>query len=239
MLQTSRQIFVTLALAGGLSACGSKANTAEQTAQAATAPAETTAMAATPASASAPAPAETTAPEAAATFDLNSVPVTSATLSQFPYLSGIKGYSVSTSNSEIFDFDRSYLYDGKALIPVEGKVSRRFFSPDESDKKASELMIQRNYEELLKGLGATKVYSGKISKEALDKVGQDEAYKHGKWTNDTDRETETYVIRQKDKEIWTQVTPLGSDGGYVLSVTERTAMPQQAGLLKADELKKN
>jgi hypothetical protein len=165
--------------------------------------------------------------------------VTSAPLTQFPYLSGLKGYSVSTSNSENYDFERSYLYDGKNLIAVEGKVSRRMFSPDESDKKASELMIQRNYEELLKGLGATKIHSGKMSKEALEKIGQDEAYKHGKWANDTDRETETYVIRQKDREIWTQVTPLGSDGGYVLSVTERSAMPQHAGLLKADELKKN
>lgn len=233
MLQTSRHLFVALALAGGLSACGSKDKATEQVAETpATAP-ET--AAAPDATASEPAAVADTA--RAATFDINTVPVTSAELGTFPYLSPLKDYTVNTSNSEELDFERSYVYDGKNLIPVEGKVSQRLF--DDGEKKASELMIQRNYDDLLKTLGATKVHSGMVPRAAIDKIGQDEVYKHGKWVISTDYVTNTYVIRQKNKEVWVQVTALGSGGDYAITVTERAPMPQQASIMKADELKKN
>ena len=235
MLQTSRHLFVALALASGLSACGSKDKTTEQTAEAA-APAAPAPTETTPTTSAATAAVADTAK--AATFDIYTVPVTSAELGSFPYLSPLKGYSVNTSNSEEFDFERSYVYDGTNLVPVEGKVSQRLIDVNSDEKKASELMIQRNYEDLLKTLGATKVHSGKVAQAALDKVGSDEAYKHGKWVLSTDHTTDTYVIRQKNKEVWVQVTPLGSDGNYAVNVTERAAMPQQATIMKADELKK-
>ncbi|GAA4050690.1 hypothetical protein GCM10022409_41790 [Hymenobacter glaciei] len=234
MLQTFRPFLIALTLASGLTACGNKDKTVEQTT-------ETTAtVSETPAAA--PAASETTATAdtaKAATFDINTVPVTSAELGTFPYLSPLKGYSVNTSNSEEYDFERSYVYDGKNLVPVEGKVSQRLIDEDSGEKKASQLMIQRNYEDLLKGLGAVKVSSSKVAQAAIDKIGSDEAYKHGKWVLSTDYVTDTYVIRQKNKEVWTQVTPLGSDGNYAINVTERAAMPQQATIMKADELKKN
>ena len=231
---TNPCFLLALAFAGSLTACGSKDKATEQSTETTATVSETTAAA--PA-ASKPAAEVDTAK--AATFDINTVPVTSAELGSFPYLSPLKGYSVNTSNSEEFDFERSYVYDGKNLVPVEGKVSQRFIDVNSGEKKASELMIQRNYEDLLKTLGATKVHSGKMAKAAIDKIGPDEAYKHGKWVLSTDQTTDTYVIRQKNKEVWVQVTPLGGDGNYAINVTERAAMPQQATIMKADELKKN
>lgn len=235
-----KRTFLPLALFVVLAACGKKDNTTEETATSTAAPA-TEAPAATATSSEIPAASEaapaTTA--SAAIFDISTVPVTGADLGKFPYLSGLQGYEVNTLNSEDLDFDRSYIYDGKQLVPVEGKVSRRIF--DDQGKKASELMIMRNYENLLKDLGATTVFVGKTPREAIDKVGgYDAVYKHGgKWSISPDRETATYVIRQKDKEVWVQVTPLGSDGDYALDVLERAAMPQQVTTIKADELKKN
>lgn len=235
MNSTSRSLFVALALTSGLASCGSKAKITEVTAEApAVASAEAPAAATTaPAS---PEPAASTQP--AGTFDLSTVPVSEANLGQFPYLTVLKDYSVNTSNSVSYDFERSYLYDGKNIIAVEGKVARQLISPDNSDKKASQLMIQRNYADLLKSLGAVQVSTGNTPQAAVDKIGEDEFRKHMKWAADPSDETDTYVIRQKDKEVWVQVTPL-SDGNYALNVTERAAMPQQAGLMKADELKKN
>ena len=231
-----RYLFIACTLDSGLSACGSKdqGQTAGQTAETASAVAE--APAAAPAAARPAAGADTAT---AAAFDISTIPITSAELGRFPYLSPLKDYSVNTTNSEEFDFERSYVYDGRNLMPVEGKVSQRLFDVNSGEKKASELMIQRNYEDLLKGLGAVKVHSGEVAQTAIDKVGSDEVYKRGKWVLSTDHVTDTYVIRQKNKEIWTQVTPLGSDGNYAINVTERAAMPQQATIMKADELKKN
>jgi hypothetical protein len=233
-MNTNQHVLLAFALAGSLTACGSKDKTTAQTTETTAAVSEATAAA--PAT-SAPAAAADTAKTA--TFDINTVPVTSAELGSFPYLSPLKGYSVNTSNSEEFDFERSYVYDGKSLMPVEGKVSQRLIELNSGEKKASELMIQRNYEDLLKSLGAVKVYSGVLDPAAIDKVGSDEVYKHGKWVLSDNHVTDTYVIRQKNKEVWVQVTPLGGDGNYAINVTERAAMPQQATIMKADELKKN
>ena len=233
-MTTNPRLIFALALAGSLSACGSKDKTAEHP------PATTATVTGTSAAApTAAQPAAVADTAKTATFDINVVPVTSAELGTFPYFSPLKGYSVNTSNSEDFDFERSYVYDGKNLVPVEGKVSQRLVGVNSGEKKASELMIQRNYEDLLKTLGATKVHSGKVDQVAFDKIGQDEAYKHGKWVLSTDRATDTYVIRQKNKEVWVQVTPLGSDGDYAINVTERAAMPQQATIMKADATKAN
>ncbi|MBO2011066.1 hypothetical protein [Hymenobacter negativus] len=231
MNSTPRHFLVALALASGLTACGSKDQPAEQS---------------TPPTAAAPAPAETAATpdaspaattEPAATFDLSKVPVSSADLGVFPYLAPLPGYEVNTSNSESFDFERSYIFDGQNIIAVEGKVSRRLLEPAADAKTASDLMIQRNYEELFKKLGAMKVADTQVPKEAVDKIGGDEYYKHNGKIDGENTPVYTYVIRQKDKEVWMQLEL--ASGDYRLNVTERAPMAQQATTLKADELKKN
>lgn len=235
MKRTLRYLSLAFAITATLSACGSKDKAEETITETQT----VTTSTAVPAPEETPETTPATASASPATFDINTVPVSAANLGGFPYLSALKGYEVNTSNSEDYDFEMAYVYDGKNLVPVEGKVSQRLFDESNGEKKASELMIQRNYETLLTGLGAVKVFAGKVPQEAIDKVGSDEVYKHGKWSVSTDHETSTYVIRQKDKEVWAQVTPLGSDGNYNLTVTERAAMPQQATVLPAEELKKN
>jgi hypothetical protein len=165
------------------------------------------------------------------------VPVSTADLGVFPYLAPLPGYEVNTSNSESFDFERSYIFDGQNIIAVEGKVSRRLLEPGADAKKASDLMIQRNYEELFKKLGAVKVADTQVPKEAVDKIGSDEYYKHNGKIDGQNGPVYTYVIRQKDKEVWLQLEL--ASGDYRLNVTERAPMDQQATTLKADELKKN
>ena len=165
------------------------------------------------------------------------MPVSSADLGQFPYLAPLPGYEVNTSNSENFEFERSYIYDGQNIIAVEGKVSRRLLDAVDSDKKASDLMIQRNYEELFKKLGAMKVSDTKVPEEAVKKIGTDEYYNHNGKIDGQNVPVYTYVIRQKDKEVWMQLEL--ASGDYRLNVTERAPMAQVATTLKADELKKN
>ncbi|UOQ73848.1 hypothetical protein [Hymenobacter cellulosilyticus] len=222
-----------LTLAGSVALFGCKAKTAEADATDAAATTETTATA--PTETTAAAPTEAAATTAAGTFDINTVPVTSANLGTWPYLSALKGYKTNYDSDSVgFDFDRAYVYDGKNIVAVEGKIVSRRFRPADSDKPASELMMQRNYENLVKSLGGTKVFSGEVPEDAIKKIGETEYLKHD---NDITRAADTYVIRQKDKEVWVQVQPTGSD--YVLNVIEKAAMPQQAGVVGATELKKN
>ena len=220
-----------------LSGCGSK-DKADETATDVTATTETTTTEVpaetTPAET---APAETAAGSAAATFDLSKVPVSTANLGRFPYVSGPKGYKFpNPSDSAYYEFDRSYVYDGKQLIPIEGKVLRRQYRVIDEAKKTSELMQQRNYETLIKNLGGVQVSSGELPSEAVEKVGRDAYNKNGGGISSGDQ-VDTYVIRQKDKEVWIQLHP--GETYMNINVTERAAMPQQVSTIPADELKKN
>jgi len=238
--RTSLLAALTLALAAGsLAACDRKAKDqaaeASQTSQ--TSPAPTAAVATTPAAPAAEATAATTTAPATATFDINSVPVSSAALGRFPYLSKLPGYKLNTSSDSIdFAFDRYYVYDGKQLLPVEGHVLRREYIVIDSKKRTSDLMIQRNYENLIKSLGGALINSGTISSEAKEKIGTEEYRKHNTDPGSSDQ-VNSYVIRQKDKEVWVQVK---TDNYHInLDVVEKAAMPQQAKVMAADELKKN
>lgn len=233
MISTSRSLFVALALTSGLASCGSKAKTTEQTVQTAATPE------ATPAAATTTPASETAAPAAqpAAAFDLNSVPVSTASLGAFPYLNKMPGYKINTSSDSIaFEFDRYYVYDGKQLLPIEGRVLRREYIVVDDNKRASDLMIQRNYENLVKSLGGVLVASGKVPSETVEKLGREEYRKHNTVPS-SDDQVNTYVIRQKAKEVWVQVK---TDAYHInLDVVEKATMPQQATVTSAAELKKN
>jgi hypothetical protein len=232
-MKTTIRLVASCALLGLLASCGKK-DAAEDTA---TTTETTTAATAAEAPTTTEAPAETAAATTApgATFDLSTVPVSSASLGAWPYLSGLKGYHTAyDSDSTGFDFDRAYVYDGKNLVAVEGRIVSRHFRPVDSEKPASELMQQRNYENLIKSLGGVKVSSGEVSQDAIKAIGEDEYEKHD--TN-ISGPADTYVIRQKDKEVWVQMQPTGSD--YVLNVIEKAGMQQQAGVVNAADIKKN
>jgi OOP family OmpA-OmpF porin len=231
MHQNPRLLFAALTLAGGLSACGHQDQTAEQasppTTAAAPAPTET---------APSETPATTTAAPAAA-FDVSTVPVSTAALGSFPYVAGLKNFELNTTNSKDFEFERAYVYDGTTLQTIEGKVSRRLFEVDRSSevgKKMSELLIDRNLDNQLKALGAVKVWTGIIPKETIEKIGGNTVfYQHSSTGNDS--EGDTYLIRQKDKQIWVQTST--SADSYRIDVVEKAGMPELTTVLKADELK--
>lgn len=225
-------------LLGTLAGCGSQDKAAEDTSTVTTTEATATAPAQqTPAAPTAPASAPP-ASGTTATFDINSVPLSTADLGTFPYVGGMKGYSVNSSSDSVdYEFDRSYLYDGKNLLAVEGHALRREFNPKDRDKQASELMIRRNYENWVKSVGGTKVFSGVIPSDAVKAAGGEEITHKGGLSNYTNAEYDVYLIRQKDKEVWVQLQKPSTQ--YYLNMVERAAMPQQVSTVKAADIKKN
>lgn len=237
MLTSRLPLLAALVLAAGLSACGSKDQAAEQDKITTVTTAGSGAPVPVPAAGVAVTTPDATTPTPAtdATFDLSTVPVSAANMGSFPYLSRLPGYHVGyDSDSVDYEFDRLYVYDGQHMLPVEGHVLRREYRSVNNKKETSELMIERNYENLVKSMGGVKVWAGKIPDEAVATIRDD--YNKYKGLS-TDTPTDTYLIRQKDKEVWVQLLP-GSDR-YTLNVVERAAMPQKLTVTPAAELKKN
>lgn len=128
-------------------------------------------VAATPA-ASAPAPvAAASAPAvagAASTFDINSVPVTTAAPPPFPYLDWPAKLPDNARRSEDSDFDRVYMVAGTDLRPVEGRVSVRTYSL--SGAKLSQFAAERNYDNALKAIGAVAVSKMQPNEKAFTEL---------------------------------------------------------------------
>ena len=118
------------------------------------------------------------------------------------------GYYIS--GVETKEFDAHKFYDGKTLVPVEGKVSIVTYRPKESLKPVpSELQIRRNYSNAIKKIG------GKILFE-----GRSEAYEDNRYN----REVLTANIVRENVEVWTDVWSMGDD--YTVTVVEKQLMRQ-------------
>lgn len=229
-------LIVPLALA--LAACKPKeeapaAPAAQQSAPeaAATAP---TAGAAAPASA---APAGTP-------FDLDTVPVSTASLPPFPYV-GLPSEVKTIAADELKEFDRTHVLAGKQLRQVEGKISHRSFSL--SLIGMSPLGAHRNYETALKQLGATRVDTvsprdpafveangGDLSAIAQKKLGL-----IGPPSESTEADIpnfEQYLLRTPTANIWISFYIFDNDNNVGVRVVEEKALQQTVSLIPAAQL---
>lgn len=107
-----------------------------------------------------PAPVQATPKSAqrdvpAGTFDVNSVPITKAPLPPFPYIDWPSGLPTGSGQANVEEFDRRYVIAGQKALPVEGRIELREFS--NTNAKLSTIGSQRNYENALKAIGATRV----------------------------------------------------------------------------------
>ncbi|QYF94358.1 OmpA family protein [Massilia sp. PAMC28688] len=147
----------TLVMASAVVLTGCNKKQADATPDAVVAPAPAAAETAAAAPAPAANPAATPAPVAApgASFDINSVPMSTATLPPFPYLDWPAKLEEGQRNEEEQEFDGVSVIAGTDVRPVEGRVSRRYYSL--SNAKLSKLAAERNYEAALKAMGAVQV----------------------------------------------------------------------------------
>jgi outer membrane protein OmpA-like peptidoglycan-associated protein len=213
---------------------------------AATAP-PAVAATATPTAAVPPAekPAAAAAPAAPTGFDPSTAPVVSPQLGAFPYFSLIDGYeplsvknhpgnSAREHNKDVA-FDRYEFFDGVKIIPVEG----RLYTTMAVGKGASFFQVKKTYEKLIKDMGGVTVWEGKgqVMKDA--KLKFEEARHRGRYVPE-DAQYGVYMVRTPDREVWVETNKnWGSDDdSYWLTVVEKKALPMEASVLPAAEMKK-
>ncbi len=164
-------------------------------------------------------------------FDVHTVPLSAATLPPFPYI----GMPPVESEDKISDiktnFDRKFFLAGNKLVAVEGRAETR--RVHRNDTKLSAIEIQRNYQNLLKTLGAVRV--GAVSSTDENFQAKAGAPVVDVWSKldlqQLPGEYETYVVRTPDKTIW-----FGFGFGIYteVQVVEEQAMKQSITLIKTD-----
>jgi OmpA-OmpF porin, OOP family len=182
------------------------------------------------------------APAAAATpFDPRGVPVSTAKIPPFPLVDRPEG--AENYRKEEKNFDRAYVIAGGELRAVEGRVSERWFPP--SAVKMSQLEAWRNYENVLKGLGAVRVDKVHPADKAfIDRNGGDAEAVLKKLrlpniekTIPSDVPTySAWLLRTPEKNYWISYAIFDGENNVSLLVVEEKAMEQTVKLIKADEM---
>ncbi len=227
-------IAVTAVTLGG---CSSKPETA-----ATPATGNASAAAAVTANANAPATPTPAAP-AIAGFDPASVAIGTAPTGAWPYFSLIDGYQPMTIKTSPGDssrdfvrdvsYDRYEFFDGKKMIPVEGRLS----TARALGKGASIFQVEKTYEKLVHDLGGVTVWEG-TGQQVLDAKLKFADQRH-RGLYMLEHETGgTYVVRTPTSEIWVEVWKRwqDEDESYWLTIVEKKALEMKARMLDAEQM---
>jgi hypothetical protein len=201
---------MSLACVGALllAGCGKKHAETATNETASTEAATTNATEAPPAASP---PASEAAPAAAAPFDKSKIPVSAVALGAFPYLSLPAGYTPSSEKT--LDMARYPVWVGDHFEWVEGKVyDARISSAEGKDYSAYEM--RRNIEALVEQAGGVKITDKAPSSEAMKQVDKDRVTFDDSINEIASDTIETFLIHQKDRDIWVQFVSTDSHGSW-------------------------
>lgn len=166
-------------------------------------------------------------------FNIENIPISTVTLGDFPYIALPEGYQFYDGTS--VNFEKTPFWTGQNIEFIEGKLYSAIIKPKENHKEGSFLELQRNIEDVIKQLGGQKIVNSQISKADLDKIPEKFRVDYVSGLGDIyNNPTETFLIRQADKNIWLQLTQSGSGAG--LLVAETKALQITAKALTSDQL---
>ena len=168
------------------------------------------------------------------------IPISNADLGQFPYVKTLPNFSArNQSDSLTIEQNRTYFFDGKTYLIIDGQVSsQKLTVTDDKKKIPSEFQIIQEFDKVVSTLGGKKIFAGKLSEEALKKMGVPDLVELGATHQVAPSAyygVVEYVIKTPTKEVWLQVVPasIGSEF-YTLLVVEK-----QSSLLGLNTNKEN
>ncbi|BCX72250.1 OmpA family protein [Acinetobacter bereziniae] len=169
------------------------------------------------------------------TFDLSQIPISNITLGQFPYISLPNGYQFHDATK--VNFEKIPFWTGQHIQNIEGQLYSAAIQQNEDYKEGSFLELQRNLENVIQQLGGKQITMSKIPQQALDKLPQKFQVDYVAGLGDVfNNPTQTFVVRQANKNIWFQLTQTGN-GNAGLLVAETKPVEITAKVLNSDQLK--
>ncbi|WP_151805961.1 OmpA family protein [Acinetobacter bereziniae] len=169
------------------------------------------------------------------TFDLSQIPISNITLGQFPYISLPNGYQFHDATK--VNFEKIPFWTGQHIQNIEGQLYSAAIQQNEDYKEGSFLELQRNLENVIQQLGGKQITMSKIPQQALDKLPQKFQVDYVAGLGDIfNNPTQTFVVRQANKNIWFQLTQTGN-GNAGLLVAETKPVEITAKVLNSDQLK--
>ncbi len=241
------RLLLSVSSAIALAACSQETATVSNQAASAASGAVSAASASAPAAASAPVAITAAVTAPAQVFNIESLPVSTVPLGQFPYFSLPANYkSYGQGKDSVREYARFPFFVGDRIQMVEGKMYSTQFAyyvgTERVEQNFSPFEVEKNLDSVVAQLGGTKVFGGKIPedvkglwKEAFEKNFSN-TYEFGAGFGEP---VFTYVIRRNDGNIWVYYTtsPSVYGDGYLVVVQEK-GFAATAKILDAGEMKK-
>lgn len=202
------------------------------------------ANAATTANASAPDNAAAAAAPAVIGFDSASAPSGTAPTGAWPYFSLMDGYEPMTLKNHPGDasreftrdvsYDRYEFFDGKKMIPVEG----RLYTARALGTGVSIFQAEKTYQKLVHDLGGVTVWEGG-GQEILDAKLKFADQRHRGIYRIEGEKGATYMVRTPTSEIWVEIWKRWQDDdeSYWLTIVEKKGLEMKARMLDAEQMK--
>ncbi|UKB82333.1 hypothetical protein LF887_15105 [Chryseobacterium sp. MEBOG06] len=178
-------------------------------------------------------------PGGTAQFDINSVPVSTAEVGDFPFFSLPKGLEFQNKPVQR-SYDMLFVPLNGLMTPIEGKVWKTYVEKEKSNKEDWSLpYFLKSYDDAITKLGGVKIFDGKVSQQELDRIKQEAKYFGEEGSIDYWNEpVKVYVIRRPNgDDIYIQVS--GNTGVGVIQILQKAPFEQTISIVKSDDIKKN
>jgi OOP family OmpA-OmpF porin len=147
----------------------------------------------------------------AAPFDMGKVAVSTVKLGSFPYLSLPTGYEPRSEKT--LDIARYPVWVGDHFQWVEGKVYDAGIHNAEG-KDYSRYELQKNIEALVALAGGVKIAEGNVPDESQKTIQDARQTFDDSVSSIGSQPVETFLIHQKDRDIWIQFTTTDGYGAW-------------------------
>ncbi len=152
------------------------------------------------------------------------IPVSKAELGTFPYFQTLENFTATDSVNQ--ESNRTYFYDGRKYLTIDGRVSSQNLNIKNSNEKiAGTFGCIDAFDKVIAHLGGLKIYTGKLPEEPLKKLSGSDLVELGSKQQVAPSAfygVVEYVIKTAEKEVWLQLQPYSLDSKfYTLLVVEK------------------
>ncbi|MGL4630414.1 MAG: OmpA family protein [Leadbetterella sp.] len=150
-----------------------------------------------------------------------------AELGAFPYFSPLPNFRPRNSSDSITNpLGRTYHFDGKKVITIDGKVSLQKVVFEGKNNPPSVFQLIEEYDKVIRTLGGQMVFKGKLPEDIFKKalgVTDLDKLEAGSLVGSYYMGIVEWVIKQNEKEVWLQLSPYTILSSYYsLSIVEKS-----------------
>lgn len=171
------------------------------------------------------------------TFDIQSIPLTTADIGDFPFFNLPTGLE-EMNKPMLRKFDVCFFPIDGIMTPFEGRLYKTFVSPVRGED-FSQRYFEKSMEDYLTSIGAVKVFDGEITSEEFDRYNKQDPHKGGEGDMGyAGRNMKCWALRSQDKgNIYVQYE--ANNAGGVINVLQEEAFEQTITKVTSDEIAKD